>query len=76
MSLMSPLQEKLNRLVLTGFIDPETNKFHIMSPEELQALDSYGRTYYFIELARHEQFENNTLPAYTEWYEKTIKKQK
>ena len=76
MSLMSPLQEKLNRLVLTAFIDPETNKFHIMSPEELQALSSYARTYYFIELARREQFEKNTLPAYTEWYEKTIKKQK
>ena len=42
---MSPLQVKLNRLVLTSFIDPETNKFHIMSPEELQALSYYARTY-------------------------------
>ena len=66
--MLSRLQQKLNRLVLNSWIDEETNEFYILSPEELLALDSYGRKYYFSELKKRKKFIKEIFPDYVEWY--------
>lgn len=71
---MSPFKKRINSLILNNWIDPKTDEFCILTPEEVWKLSSLQRAYYFSELHDKENFKQYGLKKYAEWYNRMVAK--